>query len=220
MATDAIVRTIRAEYAGDLSLRLPDGHATVSVDPAAHSVTVTLRPAPSDPRGPRTPKAVARRVIAAASAVEGPGLLAVDVSATAPVLAEIVLPSLGHLVFCSRTADLAAERRIDVLEFRSATGSLDADHVAILKAATTTGKIQVRTLSEVAVVRTQGGEVQIGQYAGRRLDVLAGSGRIAVHAERTATGSLDLRTAGRIELTGHHKHLQRPADAEAVPSVV
>ncbi|MFD9519754.1 DUF4097 family beta strand repeat-containing protein [Streptomyces sp. NPDC059979] len=123
------------------------------------------------------------------------------------ITVDLTLPSAMSSVRMETTsADLTVDGDLQVLDFHSLSGDVEARGVHTLRGNTTSGDFEVERVDARFDVNTVSGDIEIGAYNGSEFRANTVSGNIDITATPAATGSIDANTvSGNITTrgTGH-----------------
>ncbi|OEV31518.1 hypothetical protein AN219_04590 [Streptomyces nanshensis] len=119
------------------------------------------------------------------------------------ITARIVLPLGSSLSVFSKSADLHAVGYLNSLAFTSISGDARLDAVRDLYTSTTSGDVNVGSITTSAIVRSVSGDIDVLSYSGESADLTTTSGDVTVAATSTASGALRANTvSGDVNVRG------------------
>ncbi|MDG9714439.1 DUF4097 family beta strand repeat-containing protein [Streptomyces sp. DH10] len=129
-----------------------------------------------------------------------------------PIEATVCLPPHSSLAVVSQSADAEVFGYVDRMEFRSVSGSVDADGVRELRANTTSGDIHAGRVTELISAQSVSGDIEVDLYDGRGATLSTTSGDIRVQATNGAAGHVSANSvSGDVRISGA-RHLNVSAN--------
>ncbi|MEV7442967.1 DUF4097 family beta strand repeat-containing protein [Streptomyces sp. NPDC091204] len=147
-----------------------------------------------------------RRVVSGGRVVAPEGTV-VSGGGMGTISVDVMLPSdMSSVRMESTSADLTVNGDLQVLDFHSVSGDVEASGVHTLRGNTASGDFEVDRVEARVDVSSVSGDIEIGAYNGSEFHANTVSGDLNVTATPAATGSIDANTvSGDITTrgTGH-----------------
>ncbi|MDH6544091.1 DUF4097 family beta strand repeat-containing protein [Streptomyces sp. SPB4] len=125
------------------------------------------------------------------------------------ITVDVKLPSdMSSVRMESTSADLTVNGDLQVLDFHSVSGDVEASGVHTLRGNTTSGDFEVDRIDARVDVSSVSGDIEIGAYNGSEFHASTVSGDIRVTATPAATGSIDVNTVSGDTATRGTGHLR------------